>query len=133
MKYSQSIGIVAALALIGICFLPWIYVPSLNLTLDGLHGKINDNLTFGKQWKPHTLFCVIMIAFFLIPTVWAKRTNLFIGFVNLGWAIKNLIIFCMCRPECPEVKPALYILVALAVILQLCAFLPKLQMKENAS
>jgi len=130
MKYSQTIGIIAALALIGVCFLPWIYLPNLNLTLSGLHGKVNENGTFGVQWKPHTLFCVIMIIFFLTQKIWAKRTNLFIGFLNLGWAIKNYIIFTMCRPECPEVKPGLYLLVAFAIVLQLCTFLPKMKIKD---
>jgi L-lactate permease len=129
MKYSQQIGIVAALALIGICFLPWIYVESLHLTLNGINGKINEHLTFGRQIIPHTIFCSILIIFFLIPTVWAKRTNLFIGFLNLSWAIKNYIIFTMCRPECPQIKPTLYALVLLAITIQLCTFLPKMKIK----
>ena len=132
MKYSQTIGIAAAIALIGICFLPWIYLPNLHITLSGLNGKVNENGTFGTQWKPHTLYALIMIFFFSTPKVWAKRTNLFIGFLNLGWAIKNFIIFTMCRPECPEIKPALYLLVALAVIMQLCAFLPKMKIKQGS-
>lgn len=133
MKYSQTIGVIAALALIGICFLPWIYVPSLNLVLDGFNGRISDKLTFGKQWKPHTFFCLIMIVFFLLPKIWAKRSNLFVGFLSLGWAIKNFIIFSYCRPECPELKPGLYLLLILAIILQLCAFFPKLNIKKEAT
>ena len=130
MKYSQQIGVVAALALISICFLPWVYVGSLNLTLGGLNAKINENLTFGRQVVPHTIFCSLLIVFFLIPKVWAKRANLFMGFLNLSWAIKNYIIFSMCRQgECPEIKPALYLLVFFAVILQVCAFLPKIKVK----
>ena len=93
MKYSQQIGIITAIALIGICFLPWIYVPSVQLELSGINGKINDQLTFGRQIIPHSFFCTIMIILFSIQKVWAKRTNLFIGFINLGWAIKNYIIF----------------------------------------
>jgi hypothetical protein len=132
MKHSQTIGVIAALALIGVCFLPWVYLPNLNITLSGLNGKVNENGTFGTQWKPHTFFCVTMMVLFCIQTVWAKRTNLFIGFANLGWAIKNYIIFTLCRPECPVVKPSLYILVALAILLQVCTFLPKLTIKSKA-
>ena len=127
MKYSQQIGIITAIALIGICFLPWIYVPSVQLELSGINGKINDQLTFGRQIIPHSFFCTIMIILFSIQKVWAKRTNLFIGFINLGWAIKNYIIFTMCRPECPEVQPGLYLLVTLAIVVQLCVMLPKLK------
>lgn len=130
MKYSQQIGIVAALALIGICFLPWVHIASINITLDGTNGKVNDALTFGRQYIPHTIFCSMLITLFSINKVWAKRVNLFLGFLNLSWAIKNYIIFSMCRPDCPEIKPALYLLVALAFIIQVATFLPKVKLKS---
>nr|MCU0322815.1 hypothetical protein [Chitinophagaceae bacterium] len=122
--------IVAALALIGICFLPWIYIPSVNITLSGTNGKISDALTFGTQIKPHATFCILLILLFSINKVWAKRVNLFLGFLNLSWAIKNYIIFSMCRPDCPEVQPALYILVALALLVQIATFLPRVALKS---
>lgn len=132
MKYSQTIGIAAALLVIGICFLPWVEVPSLHLVLNGIHGKVNNELTFGEQWKAHSFFCVLMIAFFLIPTIWAKRSNIFFAMLHLGWSIKNYILFSMCRSgECPEIKPALYLLLVLAVIIQLMTLLPKLEIKES--
>lgn len=131
MKYSQQIGIVAALAIIGICFLPWVYIPSINVTLSGLNGKISDQLTFGRQVIPHSFFCCILILFFSIQKVWAKRTNLFFGFLNMGWALKNFIIFRMCRPECPEVQPALYLLLFLAMITLAGVLLPKLQIQKQ--
>ncbi len=132
MKYSQQIGIIASALVIAICFLPWVEVPSLHLTLNGIHGKVNDGLTFGTQIKAHSFFCIIMIALFLIPKLWAKRTNIFFAVLHLGWAIKNYIIFSMCRQgECPEIKPALYLLVTLAVIIQFMTFLPNLEIKES--
>ncbi|OIQ96028.1 hypothetical protein GALL_220260 [mine drainage metagenome] len=131
MKYSQTIGIAAALLVIGICFLPWVEVPSLHLVLNGINGKVNNELTFGEQWKAHSFFCVLMIVFFLIPTVWAKRSNIFFAMLHLGWSIKNYILFSMCRSgECPEIKPALYLLLVLAIIIQLMTLLPKLEIKE---
>lgn len=132
MKYSQTIGIAAALLVIGICFLPWVEVPSLHLVLSGINGRVNNELTFGEQWKAHSFFCVLMIIFFLIPTVWAKRTNIFFAVLHLGWSIKNYILFSMCRSgECPEIKPALYLLIVLAVVIQIMALLPKLEIKES--
>ena len=130
MKYSQQIGVIAAVLLIGICFLPWVYVPSIQLSLNGVDAKINDQLTFGKQIIPHGFYCSVAIVFFLIPKIWAKRFNVFVGFLNLGWAIKNYIIFSMCRPECPEVQPGLYLLVVLAIVIQLCTLLPKLKVNN---
>lgn len=132
MKYSQQIGIIASLLVMVICFLPWIEVPSLHLVLNGFHGKVNDNLSFGSQWKAHTFFCVLMIVFFLVSRIWAKRANIFFAVLHLGWSIKNYLIFSMCRQgECPEVKPALYLLVFLAVLILVMTFLPPLKLQEE--
>lgn len=130
MKYSQQIGIVAALALIAVCFMPWIEIPTLKIVLSGTNGKVNDALTFGRQVVPHTVYCSLLILFFIVQKVWAKRFNLFLGFINFCWAIKNYIIFSMCRPECPEIKPALYLLVFFAFIILLATFLPKIKLKS---
>lgn len=132
MKYSQLIGTVAALLVIGMCFLPWIEVPSIHLTLGGIHGKVNNELSFGQQWISHSLFCVIMILLFQVPKVWAKRTNIFIAVLHLGWTIKNYLIFSMCRlGECPVIKPALYLLLVSAIVIQVMTFLPKMELKEE--
>ena len=132
MKYSQHIGIAAALGLIIICFLPWIYVPVLDLTLSGVKGTVNDQLTFGRQIVPHSIFCIVAIVFFAIPKVWSKRVNIFVAFMNLGWAIKNYILFSMCRQGvCPQIRPALYLLVFFALIIQLASLLPKLTIPQE--
>jgi len=132
MKYSQLIGIVAVLALIGVCFLPWVYVPNIEITLSGVNGKVNEHLSFGRQIIPHSFWGAIAIIFFLIPKVWAKRVNVFISFINFSWAIKNYIIFSMCRQIiCPEKQPALYLLVFFSLVIQVCTLLPKIKIKEG--
>ncbi|MCZ2225031.1 MAG: hypothetical protein LC122_15520 [Chitinophagales bacterium] len=132
MKYSQSIGIVAALALIAICFLPWVYIPNLNITLSGINGKVNEELTFGKQVKPHAVLCLIMIILFFIKKILAKRINVFVAFVSLSWAIKNYIIFSICRQGiCPERQAGLYLLIFFAIVIQVCSFLPKIKVPND--
>jgi len=129
MRYSQTIGILAAIALIAVCFFPWISVPSVHLVLSGTNGTVNNELDFGRQLIPHGFLSLLTIIFFMVPAVWAKRTNIFIAFINLSWAIKNYILFSMCRTgECPQVHPALYLLVVFAVIMQLMSFLPKMKL-----
>ena len=131
MKYSQIIGLLASIALIGICFLPWCTVESIPITLSGQYGYVNDNLNFGKQYIPHGFFAILFISFFIVNKVWAKRANIFIGFLNLGWAFKNFILFSLCRTGvCPTIHMALYLLPVLAIIIQVMTFLPKLQMKR---
>jgi len=113
MKYSQLIGSLASLLVIGICFLPWIEVPLVNITLSGWSGKVNNELNF-------------------VPRIWAKRTNIFIAALHLGWAFKNYLIFSMCRlGECPVVKPALYLLLFLAFLIQVMTFLPQIEINKE--
>ena len=131
MKYSQVIGIFASIALIGICFLPWVSIPSLNIQLSGLNGRASAELSFGSQIKSHGFFTIIMVICFLVQQVWAKRTNVFVGTINFSWAIKNFIIFSMCRGgECPEKLPALYALVVVAFVMMMMGFFPRMKVKN---
>ncbi len=132
MKYSQQIGIAAALFVIISCFMPWIEVPGTHKVLNGLNGMVNSNITFGTQIKVHAFFCVLSLPLFLINKVWAKLFNIFFCFVNLGWALKNIILFNSCRSgECPVVRYGLYVLITSSVIMMLMSLLPKLEVKPK--
>ncbi len=132
MKYSQHIGIIAALLLITSCFFPWIEITSMHKVLNGVNGFVNEQFTFGTQIKPHAFFCCISIVFFLLNKIWAKRTNIFICFLNFSWAIKNFILFKMCRAgDCPEVKYGLYLLLLFAFIMLVMSLLPKIVIEKK--
>jgi hypothetical protein len=63
----------------------------------------------------------------LIPAIWAKRTNIFIGAIVFSWSIRNYILVSTClMGECPVKQPALYALVTASGIVMLMALLPKL-------
>ncbi len=130
MKQSQTIGLLAALALIGICYLPWITIASKDLIITGMNAKGTD---FGTPGKVNLIFTVIMAVFFALPKVWAKRTNVFIGALNFSWSIRNYILLTTCMMgECPEKKPALIALVALSAITLLMTFLTKIEVSQEA-
>jgi hypothetical protein len=131
MKYSQQIGLFAALLLIGSCFLPWIEIPYLHKTLTGIDGRVNENITFGKPIMLHSFFGIISVALFLANKIWAKRTNIFICFLTLCIAIKNYILFSICRPECPIIKPGLYLVLLFAITMQIMALLPRLKLESK--
>jgi hypothetical protein len=72
-----------------------------------------------------------MILFFLLDKIFAKRANFFVGAVQVAWAIKNLIVFGMCRNgECPVVQYGLYITLVLAFIALLMALLPAKKLQQ---
>ena len=131
MKYSQTTGIILSIVLIAICFLPWCTVPSLNISVSGVNGYVNENLNFGRQIIPHTFFAVLLIIFFSLQKVWSKRTNIFIAFLNMGWAFKNFILLSLCRTGiCPSIQPALYFLPAIAILIQIMTLTPRLKVEQ---
>jgi hypothetical protein len=126
MKHSQTIGIIAVLILAILCFMPWSYIASRQLTVSGMHA---EGTNFGKPGLFHLILCGLMIMLFLIPRIWAKRTNVFVAALNLAWAFRNYLLISACMMgECPEKKPALYLILILAVLAQLMALLPKVNM-----
>ncbi|MFZ6023346.1 MAG: hypothetical protein ACOYVG_02700 [Bacteroidota bacterium] len=124
MKYSQQIGIAAAIGLIVCCFFPWSIIISKQLSISGFAA---EGTSFGRPGLFHLIFCSVSIVFFLIPRIWAKRTNVFIGAINLAWAIRNFVLVSSCMlGECPEKQPALYAILACAIIIQLMVLFPNM-------
>lgn len=124
MKYSQRIGIAAAIGIMALCFLPWSYIPSKQITVTGFFA-VGTN--FGKPGLFNFILCIVMLIMFAVPAVWAKRTNVFAGALNLAWSFRNFLLLSSCMMgECPEKKPALYLLVLFSLVTQVMAFLPKI-------
>ncbi len=132
MKYSQLIGVAAALALIGVCYMPWCFIPSVNITLSGVNGYVSTDLYLGKPLTLYSFLVPVMILFFLLPKIWAKRTNVFLGLIVLGYSLYNFLLFSTCRDGiCPEKKAGIYLLLVTAFIIQLMTFFPKIKLPEE--
>lgn len=130
MKYSQLIGILAAIGIIAVCFFPWSYIESKDLVITGVSAP---HTNFGKPGLMNIGIVTLSIMCFALPKIWAKRLNVFFGLFNIAWSIRNFIIVSGClMGECPVKKPALYMLVALSVILLVMTLLPKLDVKPKA-
>jgi hypothetical protein len=130
MKYSQWIGIAAAIILVIACFMPWTYHPDLNKNFTGFFSQNN---IYGKPGYVFVVACPIAIVFFLIPRIWAKRWNLFICAIILSYAIKSFIIFSGCyRGICPDKKAGLWIMLSSAAIMLLMTLFPDIKLKEEA-
>jgi len=129
MKYSQRIGILATFALMGVCFLPWAYIASKQITVSGFYA-VGTN--FGKPGLFNFAMCVIMLVLFAVPAVWSKRTNVFIAALNFAWSVRNYLLVSSCMMgECPEKKPGLFILIFLSAVILVMSLLPKLEVKKK--
>src|SRR4051812_17807569 len=106
MKYSNWIGVAAALALIIVCFTPWTYHNDVHLSFTGF---ISYQDYYGKPGKFLVIFSSIAILLFLVPKIWAKRTNLFITGIMLAYAISLYIKYTSCyNGYCPEKQAGIY-------------------------
>ena len=124
MKHSQLIGIIAVLALFGICFMPWIIIESQHITVTGF---ASGNTSFGKPGYLNAVLSFVCLVLFAVPKIWAKRTNVFIAAINLAWAFRNYLLLSSCMlGECPEKKAGLYLLLLASAVIQAMALLPKL-------
>jgi hypothetical protein len=124
MKYAQTIGILACLVVLICSFLPWSIVVSEQITISGFDTK---GTSFGRPGLFLNFFTIIALIFFVVPFIWAKRTNIFIGAIVFAWSVRNYILVSTClMGECPVKQPALYVLVGASFVIMIMTLLPKI-------
>ena len=123
-------GLLAALVIIASCFMPWAYYADLNQYFTGFYSYKNY---YGKPGKFISWLAGLAFLLMLVPKVWAKRINLFLTALLLGYAIKNYIAFSSCyNAYCPEIKPGLYLMLSSAIVLMIASVFPDLKIEKKA-
>lgn len=131
MKYSNQIGAVAAVAVIVSCFMTWISIPDLGIVVTGFR---TEKTGFGMPGLINTFMSSISFVLFLLPKVWAKRSNLFFTGFNLAWAFRNMILVSTCHGgDCPVKQAGLYLLMAGSAIQMIMAVFPQVKLEEKKS
>ncbi len=126
MKHSQLIGVIAVIALMSVCFIPWSFIASKQIIITGISAPGTE---FGKPGLMNIIFGSISLLLFLIPNVWAKRINIFIAAMNLAWAIRNYLLVTTCYlGDCPEKRIGIYLLLLVSVTILMMTFLPKIKL-----
>lgn len=114
MRLMKLLSLLSALALIGICFLPWITVPSKQLVITGTDAR---SIGFGKPALIHFFLSGLFLLLVLIGRRWALVTAFFMGAFNFSWALRNYISLTACGGgECPEKHAAIYLLLILPIL-----------------
>ena len=127
MRYSTHIGIAATIALVMVCFAPWVYIPSIKTTITGFFA---EGTNYGHPGLMHCIMSVFAIVFFLLKNVVAKRTNIFFCGFNFAWSLRNFLLITHCElGECPEKKWGIYFVVILSFLMMLMSFLPDVKQK----
>jgi hypothetical protein len=129
MKYSQWIGIAAAILLAAATFMPWAYYPSLGKDFTGFYSEGNS---YGRPGKFLVFFSAVMVLFFLIPKIWAKRANIIIAAITIAFAIRSYIVYTACyRGICPEKKAGIFLVLLASVIMLAAALTPDIPVKQD--
>ena len=130
MKFSQWIGIAAALLLIISGFMNWTWYPDIHKYFTGF---FSENNIYGKPGKIFIYFTSVAIILFAVPKIWAKRWNLLVCTLIVAYAFKTFILYSACyRGVCPVRQEGIWIMLISAVVIMLCALLPDLKLKEKS-
>lgn len=96
-----------------------------------MHG---EGTNFGKPGYLHLFLTFFFLLFHFIPRLWAKRANLPLVAVNLGWALRNVLVLGACRVgECPEKQTGLWLVLLASVLMLVAALFPDMDIKEKKS
>lgn len=117
MQIIKWLGVVAAIALIISCYIPWVVIESKDIVVSGVES-VGTN--FGKPGYFHLFFAGLYLLFALIDRLWSKRINIFISAFNVAWAVRNFAIVSACYGgDCPQKKAGLYIALISSVVMLL--------------
>jgi hypothetical protein len=129
MKYAHWIGCVSCLLLIVGVFQPWIYIPSVQLTISGWHA---EGTNFGKPGLVPLVLCSIMAILFLLPKVWAKLVTILLATMQLAWMIRNYILLTTSFiGEVPDKTWVLQSMIPLSLVIILMSFLSSAPLKPS--
>lgn len=129
MRYMKWIGLAVAILMIVSCISPWVFIESKNITVSGIDAS---GTNFGKPAYFHFMMTALFLAFNFIPRLWAKRANLLVTALNLGWAIRNYFIISACMGgECPEKKSGIYMMLLASVLMLVSALFPDMKTPQT--
>lgn len=129
LKLLHWLGIIACIALIVSCFLPWGFYGDINQEFTGFYSYQNQ---YGRPGNFLVFMGASVLVFMLLPKVWAKRANLFIAALTLAYAVRNYILFGSCYNNyCPQRLFGIYLMLVAAAVMLLAAVFPNMKFKKE--
>lgn len=131
MKNYKLIGWLACILLMISSFIPLTYYADLNKNFTGFFSEKN---MYGKPGIFFVFIAVVSAILIYLDKIWAKRTHIFLGALNLGYLIKTYILFTSCyNAYCPEKKFGIYLLVISCVLLFIVSLFPNIKLVNKES
>jgi hypothetical protein len=126
MRYMKWISLAAAILLIASCFTPWVVIESRNITVSGIDAT---GTNFGKPGYFHFLMTALFMLCTFVQRIWAKRFNLLVTALNLGWAVRNFFIISACQGgDCPLKKSGIWAMLLASVLMLVCSMFPDMKL-----
>ena len=119
-------GLLACIAIVGACFLPWTHYNNINETFTGYHvTRFSTGNYYGRSGIVITIMTGIIFLFMLLPYIWAKRINLFLAALLFAYCIRTYIIFTSALFEGEvDKKPGIYLIILLSFIILVASVFP---------
>ena len=122
LKLLNRVGLASCVLLIVACLSPWAFYADINETFTGFYSFHNQ---YGKPGKFLCVIAGISLLLMLLPKVWAKRTNLFLCGLAVGYAIKSYILFASCyNAYCPQKLWGIYLMLFSTLIMLVASIFP---------
>lgn len=123
------IGLAAAALLALSCFMPWVFISSVNITVTGVD---TTGTNYGKPGYFHFLLTALFLLCNFIQRVWAKRLNLLFTALNMGWAVRNIFVLAACSGgECPERQSGIWLMLLASVLMLVSALFPDMKLTQE--
>ena len=129
IKIIHWLGILACITLLISCFLPWAYYNDIHESFTGFYSYGNN---YGKPGKFLVIVGGVALLFMLLPRIWAKRVNLFLCALTVGYTIKTYVLFGSCYNNyCPEKLPGIYLMLFSSIVMLAASVFPEIKMRAG--
>ena len=123
------IGLAAAILLVVSCFTTWVFIESANIKLSGVD---TTGTNYGKPGYFHFVLAGIFMVCTFVQRIWAKRLNLLITALNVGWAVRNIFVLAACSGgDCPVRESGIWLMLVASVLMLLSALFPDMKLPEE--
>jgi hypothetical protein len=133
-RIAHYTGLIACVAIIGACFMPWTYYNSIQQTFTGFNVvPFPTGTTYGKAGFTISGLAAVILLLIFVRKEWARKVNLFLAGVLVAYTIRTYIVFTSSLFKGEVEKFAgIYLVVILSVLILLSTLFPKQNMRASS-
>lgn len=132
-NFFQYASLILCIAMVAVCFIPWVHYNSINETFTGYHvTRFVTGVYYGRAGLIITVCTVIIFLLNLLKNTAAKTASLFICALLFAYTIRTYILFTGSLFDGEVTKlPGIYLIVFLSAAILVCSALSKTNGLKN--